>query len=490
MAYRYAIGFSRSCLYSKYVHRNNNSVLITDLLPSLSEQRRDYHRQNKESNNGRQGENGTWNRKTKYAAGIGLSASLTISGIALQSYLEEENTKSINLKKINLGRPLLAEENDEKKVKEMEATFRRTQTLDKIFDYFATYRYINKKGKNVNLMSIKDFYNAVIPGSSITHGTGMKSEKDYIIVTDEDITSDKLYQSEEIPVPNSILNKIQRQGLLSYTDFCFLMNILATPLRYLDIEFLAFDITADGNINSNEYLKVLTKITKHTGGLGRYDDCGTPEELTKANYSGLMNYLFGPKRRKKMTKDAFLKFRGQMIDELLYLQFTRFCHDLPDLPNIPKQQFPIITDVEFCEHLLANLNIPSKKKAQMIKRVTKFYGESSTNPTQLAEGITFDEFRSFYHVLYCGADFERAMYFYDLDHGGITKGQFVELSQWISDMEVDSHLVDVIFLLLDEDGHQLLSIQDFHPLLEEWRHSRGYLQASAPGAAIIDLKLA
>ena len=102
-------------------------------------------------------------------------------------------------------------------------------------------------------MSIKDFYNAVIPGSSITHGTGMKSEKDYIIVTDEDIVSDKLYQSEEIPVPNSILNKIQRQGLLSYTDFCFLMNILATPLRYLDIEFLAFDITADGNINSNEY---------------------------------------------------------------------------------------------------------------------------------------------------------------------------------------------------------------------------------------------
>ena len=24
MAYRYAIGFSRSCLYSKYVHRNSN----------------------------------------------------------------------------------------------------------------------------------------------------------------------------------------------------------------------------------------------------------------------------------------------------------------------------------------------------------------------------------------------------------------------------------------------------------------------------------
>ena len=99
MAYRYATGFSRSCLYSKYVHKNSNSVLITDLLPSLSAQRRDYHHQNKESNNVRQDENGTWNRKTKYAAGIGMSASVIISGMVLQNSLEEDDKKSINLKK-------------------------------------------------------------------------------------------------------------------------------------------------------------------------------------------------------------------------------------------------------------------------------------------------------------------------------------------------------------------------------------------------------
>ena len=140
-------------------------------------------------------------------------------------------------------------------------------------------------------MSIKDFYNAVTPGSSITHGTGLKSEADYCIVNDTDIASDKLFQEEEIPVPNSILNKIQRQGLLSYTDFCFLMNMLATPRRYLDIAFLAFDVTADGNMAAKEYLKVLSKITKHTGGLGRYEDCGTPEELMKVKYSGLMKQI-------------------------------------------------------------------------------------------------------------------------------------------------------------------------------------------------------
>ena len=479
---------NRKCSNSSCI--NIHSAFFANTLP-VSSQHCHYSNSGSNNTNGNQKHDWKWNQRSNISAGIGLSATAIVAGICVQTLQKDEN-RNEHLKHLTIGRTLLAEEkDDETKVTEKEATYRRTHTLDKIFDYFATYRYINEKGKNVNLMSIKDFYNAITPGSTITHGTGLKSEKDYVIVTDADIVSDHLYQSEEIPVPNSILNKIQRQGLLSYTDFCFLMNILATPLRYLDIAFLAFDIMADGHINSKEYLKVLTKITKHTGGLGRYDDCGTPEELTMAKYSGLMNYLFGPHRRKKMTKDAFLKFRGQMIDDILYMEFTRYCKSLPDLPNLSfPQHNPIITDVEFCEHLLANANIPSKKKAQMIKRVTRFFGDSSSNPTQLAEGITFDMFRSFYHVLYCGADLERGMFFYDLEHGGMTKEQFSELSKWISDMEVDDHVVDVIFLLLDDDRTGVLSIDNFTPLLAEWRLSRAFMQASMPGVGIIDLKLA
>ena len=262
------------------------------------------------------------------------------------------------------------------------------------------------------------------------------------------------------------------------------------------------DIIADGNIHANEYLKIMTKITKHTGGLRRYDDCGTYEELIRAKYSGLMSFFFGPRRTKAMKKDRFLKFRGQLIDDILWLEFTRYCKDLPNLPNLPPQHFPIMTDVDFCEHLLEPTRFPAKKKAQMIARVLKFFGDSSTNPTQLCEGITFDMFRSFYHVLYCGADLERAMYFCDLDHGGITKEEFLEFSKSISDVELDDHIVDVIFLLLDQDGlitkeglitrerrDGLLSLENFSPLLAEWRLSRAFTQASAPGAAIIDLKL-
>ena len=166
--------------------------------------------------------------RTATGMGVGIVAALIAGGACVYYLLEKD--RGYDLRKRILKRNKLQAE-EVKSLTEKEANFRRTHNLDKIFDYFATYRYVNKRGKNVNLMSIKDFYNAVTPGSTITHGTGLKSESDYSIVTVDDLQSDKVYQKEEIPVPNSILNRIQKHGLLSYTDFCFLMNILATPRR-------------------------------------------------------------------------------------------------------------------------------------------------------------------------------------------------------------------------------------------------------------------
>ena len=56
-------------------------------------------------------------------------------------------------------------------------------------------------------MGIKEFYNAVTPGSTITHGTGVK-EDSFTKVTNDELVSAKLYESERIPVPHSILNKV------------------------------------------------------------------------------------------------------------------------------------------------------------------------------------------------------------------------------------------------------------------------------------------
>ena len=57
------------------------------------------------------------------------------------------------------------------------------------------------------------------------------------------------------------------QGLLSYTDFHFLLLLMSTPTRYLDIIFRGFDISADGNVEAKVtilllFLKMVMLVSK------------------------------------------------------------------------------------------------------------------------------------------------------------------------------------------------------------------------------------
>ena len=66
-------------------------------------------------------------------------------------------------------------------------------------------------GRKTVLMSAKDFYNSITPGSTLTHGTGTGV---YTRVEEHEIGSQKLYEQEHVPVRDSILNKVWRnQGI-------------------------------------------------------------------------------------------------------------------------------------------------------------------------------------------------------------------------------------------------------------------------------------
>ena len=75
----------------------------------------------------------------------------------------------------------------------------------------------------------------------------------------------------------------------------------------------------------------------------------------------------------------------------------------------------------------------------MIKRVAEeFKGEN-------AKGISFDSFLTFYNVLFGGADLERAMFFLDEEHFGVTRDEFIKVANWVVGVEVDPHVVEVKF---------------------------------------------
>ena len=95
-----------------------------------------------------------------------------------------------------------------------------------------------------------------------------------------------------------------------------------------------------------EYVSVMAAVTNTKG---------DPLELLEDSHSGLINYLFGKSRQKAIDKHKFLKFQQDLMNDVLWLEFTRYSKDNET-----------ISDLDFCNHILLCANLTTKKKKQMV----------------------------------------------------------------------------------------------------------------------------
>ena len=200
-----------------------------------------------------------------------------------------------------------------------------------------------------------------------------------------------------------------------------------------------------------------------------------PDELMeRGKTSGLVKYLFNDDLSGSLNKEDFVKLQSDLIHDVLEMEFTRYVKDTSEK----------ISETDFCRHLLYSSAISQKKKEKMIKLVSEeFEGKS--------KGITFESFKTFYNVLFGGADLERAMFFLDSEKQGVTSDEFIKIANWVVGRDVDPHVVEVqykyrskyiflkiqiqvLYCLLDEDGDRNLSTKEFSPVLFSWRNSRGF----------------
>ena len=202
-----------------------------------------------------------------------------------------------------------------------------------------------------------------------------------------------------------------------------------------------------------------------------------PDQLMREGASsGLVRYLFGDDLSGSLTKEHFVKLQSDLIDDVLEMEFTRYVDSTKEN----------MSETDFCRHLLYSSSISQKRKEKMIKLVeAEFKGKS--------DGISFESFKTFYNVLFGGADLERAMFFLDSENQGVTRDEFGKVANWVVGTQVeykytntkiqkykccctqvDPHVIEVVYCLLDEDGDRNLSTKEFNPVLFSWRHSRGF----------------
>jgi len=330
---------------------------------------------------------------------------------------------------------------------------RQFQTPDNIFNYFASLQLVSKLGRKTTMMSPLDFYSSITPDCVIHPGCGSGVYEEVQEANLERLNLDKS------PVKDSILNEIGKCGLLSYSDYCFLLSLLSTPERFIDTAFNLFDVTGDEHIQAKEFAYVSTKLAHRAGGFGTYTDMDQAEVL--AQHSGLLNYLFGKDRQKRISRAEFKKLHADLLDEIIQLEFTQY----------DKDGSGRISEADFCRFLLKRTKIPPKKRSEMLKRVETIW------PSK-ARGVSFPSFKNFFCVLAGGTELERGLFFLDVEGIGVDLEEFRKVASWVSRQELSDHIAEVVFVLLDDQGQGRLFKEKVGPVLFDWRQPRGFDRGS------------
>ncbi|KAJ8318554.1 hypothetical protein KUTeg_003645 [Tegillarca granosa] len=217
---------------------------------------------------------------------------------------------------------------------------------------------------------------------------------------------------------DSIFNKLGESGLISFSDYIFLLTVLSTPSRNFQIAFQMFDL--DGNGTVQNIIQSQTSMGK------RHRDHSTTGSIAKGVGSALCTYFFGAEKKKKLTVKEFLEFQEQVISEILRIEFERYD---PTDGKITEKDFGVI--------LLTYAGYPASRKSRMLKRVRKKYKEEP-------QGITFEEYLNFWKFLKSINDVDTALSFYHLAGVSIDGETLKHVAKTVAHVELTDHIIDVM----------------------------------------------
>lgn len=314
-----------------------------------------------------------------------------------------------------------------------EDRIRAYSTPDKIFRYFATLKVV---GTGEIFMTPEDFVRSITPGTKQPEGLGLDSFRRY----------DPQREQQEVATnlsADSIFYKLGEHGLISFSDYIFLLTVLSTPPRNFEIAFRMFDINGDGELELEEFIKVQEVIRNQTSVGLRHRDHSVTGSVDHGLSSSLMTYFFGKDGRKKLTHKEFLEFQRLLQREINKIEFDRYAGD-----------GGLISEKDFGNVLLTYAGLPSKKMARMLKRVRRKFKEEP-------QGISFEEYLAFWKFLKSINDVDTALSFYHLAGVSIDRETFLHVAKTVAMADLTPHVIDVVFTLFDENNDGELSNKEF-----------------------------
>ncbi|XP_076226712.1 mitochondrial calcium uptake 1 isoform X2 [Nomia melanderi] len=324
----------------------------------------------------------------------------------------------------------------ERRIIEYENRMRHYSTPDKVFRYFATLQVVNNDIHEI-FMTPDDFLRSITPGAKQPDGLGLDKYKRY--------DPKNIHNKLELALDeDSIFYKLGSAGLITFSDYIFLLTVLSTSRRNFEIAFRMFDFNGDGDVDSEEFGKVATLIRQQTSIGNRHRDHIATGNMFKGVNSALTTYFFGSDMKGKLTIEKFLEFQQQLQQEILSLEFERRNPD----------ENGKISEQDFTELLLAYAGYSDKKKKKILKTIKKRFKQSP-------QGITKDEYLKFFHFLNNINDVDTALTFYNIAGASIDQATLKHVAKTVAHVDLSDHIIQVVYTIFDENMDGQLSNKEF-----------------------------
>lgn len=346
-----------------------------------------------------------------------------------------------------------------RKIMEYENRIRQYSTPDKVFRYFASVKVHYENGEVEIFMTPQDFLRSITPGIMQPKGYGLDHYKKIDVKTITPTSSPVVSKNHSaFPAPfegmseNSVFYRLSASGLISFSDYIFLLTILSASKRHFEIAFRMIDLNGDGDIDYEEFERVQQIIRNQTSIGSRHRDHQGTGNIYKGVSSALCTFFFGEDLKRKLTVDKFLEFQRELQTEILTLEFLR--HDPVD-GKIPEW--------EFAELLMAYAGLSEKKRTKMLKRIKKVFKDES-------QGITLTDYLQFFHLMNNITEVDTALTFYHIAGASIDPPTLKHVAQTVAHVNLGDHVVNVLFTLFDENMDGQLSNKEFVSVMKERLH--------------------
>ncbi|KAK3100762.1 hypothetical protein FSP39_024963 [Pinctada imbricata] len=311
-----------------------------------------------------------------------------------------------------------------------------------------------------------------------------------------------------------LFRNLHDQGLISYTEYLFLLCVLTKPQSGFRIAFNMFDTDGNQIVDKKEFLvlesfftlppterkfvprekqkiqelldleQVFSKEqTQEQKSIKEHDKDTNQGFQSNSHNRGkhyplkyvrnrvlsvdpvqdttLLVHFFGNKGKDVLKYEDFHRFMENLQTEVIELEFLEFSKGLAT-----------ISEEDFARILLRYTMLSSDETDVCIRRVKERIPQE--------KGVTFDEFKKFCQFLNSLDDFTIAMKMYTYAEQPVSKEEFQRAVYVCTGFTFSPHLVNTVFHIFDTDGDGHLSHKEFISIMKDRLHrgSRAHLMHS------------